>query len=103
MYLGRVRWVTLGSAATIAHENWAQYSTLSVPLLAVHGTADANTAPSGSSDLIDVISSPDKTLVLVDGGKHAILDDTDRDRTTDDVLEWLGDRVETPAADSPGR
>ena len=96
MYLGRVRWLTLGTAATIAHANWALYPRLHVPLLALHGTADRNTDPAGSRLLIDVASSSDKTLHLVEGGTHSLLDDIDGEATVDVILEWIRARVDTP-------
>ena len=89
MYLGRVRWVSLGSAAVMSHENWKRYNQLRMPLLAIHGTDDANTSPSGSEELVATVSTPDKTLHLIAGARHALLDDLDRDQVTSLILDWL--------------
>ena len=99
MYLGRVTWITLGTAASIAHANWAFYPELQVPLLAVHGTSDQNTDPGGSSQLVTVAASEDKSLMQVEGGLHALLDDTRRDETASSILDWMSARM----PDSIGR
>ena len=44
-----------------------------MPLLALHGTADKLTAPSGSRALIETIPSRDKTLRIYDGYFHDLL------------------------------
>lgn len=102
MYLGRVKWVTLGSGAAVSHANWAHYGRLTVPLLAVHGTDDRSTDPTGSRDLVEAASSADKTLHLVDGGLHALLDDADRETTVQAILDWMTKRLRSrPGGEEP--
>jgi alpha-beta hydrolase superfamily lysophospholipase len=85
-----------GLAASIlltAHDNWPRYSGWQLPTLAIHGTADTFTDPEGSRRLISTIGAPDKTLHLVDGGYHELLNDTGRDATLEVVLSWLQRRL----------
>lgn len=93
LYLGRVKWRTLGSAAPIIHENWKLYPRVRVPVLVVHGSADRIANPEGSRQFIETVSSPDKTLHLVEDGLHALLDDTGRQQTRQVILEWLQARI----------
>ena len=74
-YGGRISWLTAGSGANIAHANWQYYRQITVPILVVTGTADQVTPPSAGRDFIEAVRSEDKTLSLVDGGRHALLDD----------------------------
>jgi len=93
MYLGRITWLTAAGGAKFSHDNWKFYPNVSVPVLAVHGTADKNTDPNGSQRLIEMIASEDKTLHLIDGGLHALLDDTSKDEVLDIILTWLDQRL----------
>jgi alpha-beta hydrolase superfamily lysophospholipase len=86
--------LTASGGAVISHRGWAQYGTLSVPVLALHGTADQSTDPTGSSDFISAIASPDKALMLLDDAKHALLDDLGAVATRDAVIDWIAARME---------
>jgi len=88
-------WRTAAGGATVSHRNWRSYHQVTVPVLAVHGTADGSTAPEGSSELIERLASADKELLVVDGGYHALLDDTGADDTLRRVLHWLDARAGT--------
>ncbi|MFJ5991441.1 alpha/beta fold hydrolase [Lentzea sp. NPDC092896] len=59
------------------------------PTLVVHGTADTYTDHHGSIELVRNIAVSDKTLHLVDGGRHESLHDVPNDDTVDLVLDWL--------------
>eukprot|EP01043_Picozoa_sp_COSAG02_P075025 COSAG02_NODE_15280_length_1186_cov_1.287029_2_plen_158_part_00 len=62
-----------------------------VPFLIVHGDADVVTDPTVSRTLYDVACSPDKTLEMVKGAKHA--DCFWRQETYDLVERWIKQRV----------
>jgi acylglycerol lipase len=72
--------------------------TLTLPLLAFHGSADRLTPPEGSRIVHDGASSQDKTLRIYDGLYHEMLNETpaDRERVLDDLMAWLDERA--PAA-----
>jgi acylglycerol lipase len=77
----------------------ARYPAWHVPTLVLHGTADESSDPEGSRDLFEGIASQDKSLHLVEGGTHNLLDDLDRDETLAVILDWLMTRL--PPADAP--
>jgi len=88
-------------------EIWARTEELSLPLLALHGTRDSITAPSGSRELVRAARSTDKTLRIYEGYYHDLLHEPRGARVADDILAWLdahtgGDAVVTPPI-FPGR
>ena len=64
-------------------------STLDVPVLAMHGTKDLVTPPSGSKELIDAAKSTDKTLKSYEGLAHDLLHEPEKQQVMDDVAAWL--------------
>jgi len=67
-----------------------------LPLLILHGTADAVTDPQGSRRLYDEASSSDKTLKLYDGLYHALLHEPEREAILDDLAGWVRERISPP-------
>ncbi|MFI6367524.1 lysophospholipase [Nocardia sp. NPDC050630] len=62
---------------------------LTVPLLVLHGTADAIAAPS-STDLIERgAGSKDLTVIRYEGLYHEVFNEPEQDKVISDVLEWL--------------
>ena len=98
MYRGRVPLLLGATALEVAHDNWPLYAEWRVPTLLLHGTADTITDPAGSRAFYDTIASTDKTLHLVEGGYHELLNDADRDETLHALLNWLECRL--PAGQS---
>ncbi|MCP2278784.1 Lysophospholipase, alpha-beta hydrolase superfamily [Nocardia amikacinitolerans] len=69
---------------------------LTVPLLVMHGTADALAAPS-SSDLIERdAGSKDLTVIRYEGLYHEIFNEPEQDRVLIDVVAWLEAHVTQP-------
>lgn len=66
---------------------------IKIPLLILHGEADALTAPEGSRELYNNVSSPDKTLRIYPKLYHEILNEAERDQVYDEIAEWLAVRV----------
>jgi acylglycerol lipase len=62
---------------------------LEVPVLAMHGTADEVTPPTGSKELIDAAKTSDKTLKLYDGLFHDLLHEPEGAQVMNDVVQWL--------------
>jgi alpha-beta hydrolase superfamily lysophospholipase len=62
---------------------------ISLPLLILHGGADAMTAPAGSTFLHDKVSSTDKTLHIYPGLYHEIFNEAEREEIFAQVTDWL--------------
>jgi alpha-beta hydrolase superfamily lysophospholipase len=90
---GKVPMLLAATALTTAHGNRKRYRNWNVPTLLLHGTADTITDPKESVKFHDSISSLDKTLHLVEGGYHELLNDVERDQTLQTLMAWLERRV----------
>jgi acylglycerol lipase len=92
-YRGRLPMLVAGTGGNIARDNWSLYPEWKVPVLVMHGTEDRWTDPRGSERLFEAVASEDKTLHLVEGGYHELLNDAGRDETLRVILDWLERRV----------
>jgi acylglycerol lipase len=102
MFHGALSWSTAGSGVKISDRNWSRYGELRVPVLAVHGSADQTPGPGASQDFIDVVSSSDKTMHVIAGGTHAILDDSTSTHVLSIILEWIDRRLGPPVPPNSG-
>ncbi|MFZ0831130.1 MAG: lysophospholipase [Thermoplasmata archaeon] len=66
---------------------------LTVPFLAMHGTADRLTNPAGTQALRDGAASPDKTLQLYPGLYHDLVHEPERATVLRDLTGWLEARI----------
>ncbi len=71
----------------------ARAAQLQMPLLAMHGGADAISAPEGTRAFYAAAGSGDKQLRIYDGMYHEIFNEIDRERVFADVLAWLTARA----------
>ncbi len=62
---------------------------LTMPVLMVHGGADAIADVEGARELFASIASPDKELIVYDGLYHEVMNEPEQDRVLDDVVGWL--------------
>ncbi len=88
-----VTWITAKGVLYYSFRNWSRYGNITTPVLAIHGTHDTATAPMGSVQFIDSVSSTDKTLHLIDGGLHDLFDDIVSDETRDTMIDWINHRI----------
>ncbi len=65
---------------------------ITLPLLIMHGSADALANPAGSIALHERAGSADKTLKLYDGLAHEILNEPEKDQVIADIAAWLDAR-----------
>ena len=93
LYFRRVTWITAASGASLAHANWSRYPNVRVPILVVHGDADQTANLGASRQFVDIIASVDKTLRVVPGGLHLLLDDTKREEVRGAILDWIQART----------
>lgn len=66
---------------------------LTLPVLILHGTADAATKPEGSQYFMAHVSSADKQLKLYEGHYHDLLNDKYSGIVVRDIILWLNERV----------
>ncbi len=65
---------------------------LTLPLLVLHGSADAMTAVAGSRQLQQLAQSADKTLTVYDGLYHEIFNEPEGSEIVAEVVSWLRQR-----------
>lgn len=65
------------------------FSSMTLPVLILHGTADQATKPSGSKRFYETVGSQDKTLKLYDGHYHDLLNDLDKEVVMADIKDWI--------------
>jgi alpha-beta hydrolase superfamily lysophospholipase len=70
-----------------------EFSSITLPVLILHGTADKATKPSGSQAFFDAAGSKDKTLKLYEGHFHDLLNDVDKEIVMADVTKWIDARL----------
>jgi len=68
-----------------------------LPMLIMHGEADALVSPSGSRQLYELLGSTDKTLKIYPDLYHEIFNEPEQQQVLDDMLAWLeAHRTATP-------
>ncbi len=66
---------------------------LTLPLLIVHGAIDAIAGIGGARRLFEAAGSADRQLRVMEGAPHEILNDLDREQMTQELRDWLSDRL----------
>jgi len=92
---------TAAGLAAGAAAFWAHIDRLTMPILALHGTDDLLTGPSGSRAVIETAPSTDKTLRIYEGFKHDLVHEPEGKRVEDDILGWLIGHTGGPAVAAP--
>ncbi len=67
----------------------AEFGTLKLPLLIMHGTLDKATVPAGSQEFYEAAGSADKTLKLYEGHFHDLLNDLGKEQVLAEIVAWL--------------
>jgi len=78
-----------------------QSKTMTVPLLAMHGSKDQVTPPAGSKELVEAAASTDKTFKSWDGLYHDLLHEPEKQQVVDLVLAWMDARAPQPKPAEP--
>ena len=68
---------------------WADTDRLTMPILAMHGTADKLTATTGSRLLVEHVATKDATLEIYDGFFHDLMHEPKHDQVEADMQAWL--------------
>ena len=74
---------------------------IDVPLLAMHGTVDKVTPPSGSAWLVQSATTADKKEQKFEGLAHDLLHEPERQQVVEVVIGWLDAHTAAPAGPSP--
>lgn len=80
---------TVAALLKAADRMKAEFNTLTLPLLIMHGTLDKATMPAGSKEFHAAAGSKDKTLKLYEGHFHDLLNDLGREKVLADVVAWI--------------
>jgi alpha-beta hydrolase superfamily lysophospholipase len=87
---------TAGELLLGIHRIWDGLDALTVPILALHGSADRVTNPGGSERLVDDAPATDRTFHLYQGFRHDLLHEPGGPQVVADVLTWLDARAAGP-------
>lgn len=93
MYQGSLTNRVAAMALMRAHANRSLYPQWRTPTLILHGSEDRVTDPEGSRRFHKAIQSKDKTLHLIEGAYHELLNDRGRDDSLKIILDWLCERL----------
>ncbi|KAJ3686614.1 hypothetical protein LUZ61_015778 [Rhynchospora tenuis] len=96
LYTGTMRAGTVREFVRICEYLQGSFTTIRVPFLTVHGTADGITAPEGSKMLYEKAQSKDKSLILYEGFYHSLIQgesEENRERVLGDMRQWIDERV----------
>ncbi|KAH7176412.1 Alpha/Beta hydrolase protein [Dactylonectria macrodidyma] len=94
MHKGQISFLVAATALREAKLIWTRLGQWTEPTLVVHGTSDSWTQFQQSEQLVKNIASTDKTLHLVEGGYHELLNDGDHEHTLQLILGWLESQVD---------
>lgn len=93
IYKGQISFLLAATSLREVKQIWARMGQWTNPTMVVHGTRDSWTKFEQSETFVLNIASKDKTLHLVEGGYHELLNDRNHEHTLDLMLEWLETRV----------
>jgi alpha-beta hydrolase superfamily lysophospholipase len=68
-------------------------ATLSLPILTMHSAADRLTPPAGSELVIERAGSEDKSIIRYEDLYHELLNEPERQKVLDDIVEWVEARL----------
>lgn len=84
----------LGAAMLSTMQSFpARLGSLQLPVLILHGGADALTSPKGSEMVERLAGSTDKTLHIYDDLYHEIFNEPEQDKVLADIVDWIDARI----------
>ncbi len=92
IYHDGVRARTGGEVLKATNRLQSRIPRFNYPVLLMHGTADKLTDPEGSRVFYDTISSEDKSLDLMEGWYHELLNEPGKDQILERISSWMSDR-----------
>lgn len=98
VYQGKVTALTAASLLGLSTALWPEYRSWRLPVLIVHGDEDKLADVRGSRRFFEGIAAADKTLKVVEGGYHELLNDEPREEVRALILDWLRERTAPASA-----
>lgn len=95
-YTGPPRVGTMRELARVCEHIQNNFSKVTAPFLAAHGTADGVTCPTSSKLLYEKAASKDKSLKLYEGMYHSLIQGEPEENANivlGDMREWIDERV----------
>lgn len=92
IYHDGVRARTGGEVLKATKRLQASISQFHYPVLLMHGTADKLTDPEGSRAFYNAISSEDKSLDLMEGWYHELMNEPGKDQILKRISSWISNR-----------
>lgn len=89
VFRGKVPVRTAAELLVSAERVSPRLPTLRLPLLVLHGGADAIATPAGANLVYEGAASVDKTLRVYGGLYHEIFNEPEKDSVLDDVVTWI--------------
>jgi alpha-beta hydrolase superfamily lysophospholipase len=98
VFHGKLPARTVAELAAAVERFPAQVPGIRIPLLVMHGTADALAPVAGGTMVHERAGSADRTLHLYEGLYHEILNEPEQERVLSDLVAWLDARANGAAA-----
>jgi alpha-beta hydrolase superfamily lysophospholipase len=89
VFRGKVPVRTAAELLLSADRVTPRLGTVQLPLLVMHGGADAIATPAGARMIYEKAGSVDKTLNVYDGLYHEILNEPEKEMVIADVVKWI--------------
>ena len=89
VYHGKYKRPLLEAEVVALDEFRAEIDRITVPVLFMHGTHDPFVPYVDSLDAVIAMPSHDKRIVLYEGAKHELVNETNRDEVIADIAHWL--------------
>jgi alpha-beta hydrolase superfamily lysophospholipase len=93
VYRGRTMARTAAELMGACKRIQARMEAVTLPILVMHGAADALIDPEGSVELHARAASDDKMLKLYDGAYHEIMNEPKKAQVLTDVVQWMDARI----------
>ncbi|KAL6415875.1 acylglycerol lipase [Ilyonectria robusta] len=89
LFKGRISLLLAATALNVGTTVWDEVGQWRAPTLVIHGTSDVAAPVETSKKFVEEIVSSEKTLHLVEGGYHELLNDLNPDKIVQLILRWL--------------
>lgn len=89
VYHGKLSARLIAELTATMGDTLSRASEIRIPVNFMHGEKDVLTAPSGSQEMFDNVSSDDKTLKIYPGLFHEIFNEPEKETVLSDMSTWL--------------